>query len=165
MKFFRKRVIHDFKGNPYLVRYTLFSCRWFGIFLHQILRSDSDRDLHDHPWPFMTLLLWGRYTEAVPSDSPPMFKDDGSMYVTERLRRPGTIIFHRATDAHCLTLPQTWRFDGLEGSKYPDGFIPVWTLFVHGPRGRRWGFHTANGWVDWETYISNRDADLAPMED
>jgi hypothetical protein len=166
MKFFRKRIIHNFKGDPYLVRYTLFSCKWFGVFLHKIMRSDSDRDLHDHPWSFWTFLLAGRYTEDVPLDNPPMYKPNGCMYTRPRIFAAGSLVRHRAEDAHCLTLPRTWRWDGLEGSKEPDGFIPVWSLFIHGPRRREWGFHTAAGWIPWETYVNRyRDTDLAPMED
>ncbi len=33
---------------------------------------------------------------------------------------------------------------------------PVRTLFITGPRLRRWGFQCANRWVDFEEYIANR---------
>src|SRR5574341_215024 len=31
--------------------------------IHHILRSDRGRDAHDHPWPFVTLILRGGYWE------------------------------------------------------------------------------------------------------
>lgn len=32
-------------------------------FLHKFLRSDADRELHDHPWPFKAVILWRGYYE------------------------------------------------------------------------------------------------------
>lgn len=29
---------------------------------------------------------------------------------------------------------------------------PVWTLFVHGPNRRAWGFQTEDGWIPWKRY-------------
>src|SRR5208282_805597 len=34
--------------------------------LHHILRSDEDRHLHDHPWPYVTIILKGGYWEVTP---------------------------------------------------------------------------------------------------
>jgi hypothetical protein len=36
--------------------------------LHNILRSDEDRHLHDHPFDFTSFLLSGGYTETTPCD-------------------------------------------------------------------------------------------------
>lgn len=36
---------------------------------------------------------------------------------------------------------------------------PVYTLFITGPRVRRWGFQCKNGWMDFREYIGNRDSD------
>ena len=63
MKFYKKTVIGRGSDNtPYLVRYSLFSCRSFAVKVHHILISDDDC-LHDHPWAFITLLLSGGYGE------------------------------------------------------------------------------------------------------
>jgi hypothetical protein len=38
------------------------------LYLHKIMRSDADRELHDHPWAFASLILWRGYheeTEAI----------------------------------------------------------------------------------------------------
>lgn len=156
MRFLTRRVIHNFQGDPYLVRWTLFSCRAFGIFIHQILRSDDDRDLHDHPWPFWTFILKGRYTEYVPMDSPPLWnyyrsstRNECEMSLKSKVCGPGTLVRHKAEDCHRLELDK-----------------PVWTLFIHGRRCREWGFHTPDGWIDWRTYIDKvRNAETSPMED
>ena len=60
-----RRVIATNDGDPYLIRYTLIECRWFSIKVHHILRSDEDRCEHDHPWPFVSLILTGGYWEWV----------------------------------------------------------------------------------------------------
>ena len=166
MRLFTKRVIRNFQGQPYLIRYTLISTRFFRCFIHKILRSDDDRDLHDHPWNFATLLLWGRYREQVPYDSPPMFLPDGKMIVKSKIVGPGTLVCHKAADCHRLDLQQTFKFPTERGDLGPveTQFIPVWTLFMAGPRKRDWGFHTSKGWIQWEEYIEDRKLP-ADMED
>lgn len=91
----RKFTITNAQGEPYLTRYKLFVTRWFGIYLHEIHRSDEDRALHDHPWDFTSIILWGGYFEETPSG----IKDHGVF----------SIIRHKAEDAHKLTLKKkTW---------------------------------------------------------
>ena len=60
-----RRVIRNRAGEPYLVRWTLLSTPWFSVKVHHILLSDADRCEHDHPWPFVSLILWGGYVEHV----------------------------------------------------------------------------------------------------
>ena len=76
-------------------------------------------ELHDHPWDYVTTLVAGCYLEIT---------EEGS----ELYRAPATLI-RSAEHAHRLELP--------EG--------PCWSLIVTGPARRRWGFHTAAGWVAW----------------
>jgi hypothetical protein len=59
----RHRVIMDrVNGEPYLERYYVFlkdRDRFpFNIFVHKFLKSDPD-DVHDHPWPYFTIILKG----------------------------------------------------------------------------------------------------------
>lgn len=76
--------------TPLLVRYYLVRCRWFGIFLHHLTRSDNARDLHDHPWAFVSLLLTGGYYEHTPA---------GRFW-----RRRWSLLYRPATWLHCLEL-------------------------------------------------------------
>jgi len=55
---------------------------------------------------------------------------------------PGSIVFRRATDRHCLKIP-----DGGE----------AWSLFIMGPWQRNWGFHTPRRWIPWREYVSHLD--------
>ncbi len=66
----RKRIVMDRVNNqPYLERYYLFLKdreRFpFNVFLHKFLKGDPD-DVHDHPWPYATLILKGGYYEWTP---------------------------------------------------------------------------------------------------
>jgi hypothetical protein len=118
-------VIENAMGDPYLVRYKLFRCPRFKIFLHHILRSDEDPELHCHPWTFVSIILWRGYFEIL---------RDGA-----RMVRPGSIVRHRATDAHRLILEK-----------------PAWTLvFVTGKK-RVWGFHGPNGWTPYSDFFDRK---------
>ena len=66
-----KRTIMDRRNQePYIMRYYLvFKNRNlfpFNVFIHKILKSDDDKDLHDHPWDFFHLILSGGYWEEIP---------------------------------------------------------------------------------------------------
>ena len=57
-------------ANPYLRRWWLLPRNpVFGIYLHQFMRSDDDRALHDHPWPSLSLTLRGRMMEHTFAES------------------------------------------------------------------------------------------------
>ena len=90
--------------------------------LHQILKSDPQPDPHDHPWNFTSTLLAGSYDEWRP--------DYGW-----RTWHAGDTIHRDAATPHRLELD-----------------APVFTLVTVGPVRRRWGFHTATGWVHWSNY-------------
>ena len=67
----RYRVIRDrLDDEPYLERYYVFlkdrETFPFNVFVHKFLKSDPD-DVHDHPWPFATLILRGGYWEWRPT--------------------------------------------------------------------------------------------------
>lgn len=120
---FHKEVIVDEEGDEYLVRYRIFDTPWLRLYFHKIKRSDGDRDMHDHPWWFITLLLRGGYTEHTPSGS--------------KFKAAGSIIKHKASDLHRLELP-----NGKE----------CWSLVLAGSKKRSWGFDTENGWVHNQEY-------------
>ena len=66
----RYRIIMDRVDNqPYLERYYVFLRdreRFpFNVFVHKFLKSDNE-DVHDHPWPFLTIILKGGYWEWRP---------------------------------------------------------------------------------------------------
>jgi len=127
----RKRIILDrISAEPYLERYYLFLKDRkkfpFNIFLHKFLKSDPD-DLHDHPWPYFTLILKGGYWEYTPK---------GRFW-----RAPGHFRICLSKSLHRIELE-------------PD--VNAWTLFVPGPHCREWGFLVNNKWIHNEKYLYDR---------
>lgn len=138
----RKRTIMDrINQEPYLERYYVFlkDRTWFpfNIFVHKFLKSDPD-DVHDHPWPYFTLILKGGYYEWVGQ-----FNNAGEKIGEIRYwRGPGHFRFCRATSYHRIEL---------------DPEITAWTLFMPGPHIRDWGFWAkGRGWVQHEQYLNER---------
>jgi len=127
-------VISSDENDVYMVRYKLFRCPWFKIFLHHILRSDEDIELHDHPWNFVSLILWEGYHEI---NSVP---DHLGVQDWPRRIRAGNIVRHKAEDAHRLVLER-----------------PAWTLVLVTGKKRHWGFYrrvnpTRSIECEWEPY-------------
>jgi hypothetical protein len=124
-------IVND--GDLYLRRYFLTPRSWpTRLFLHRIYRPDRDRDLHDHPWPFRTLVLRGGYEEE--------------QYVPGLFERMGWLstVMHWATYRHRITRvePNTW------------------TLCFVGQAQRTWGFwvdkvpHDGTSvFVPWREYL------------
>ena len=137
----RKRVILDRESNePYLERYYLFlkdrKLFPFNVFLHKFLKSDPD-DVHDHPWPYATLILRGGYYEWVPE-----FNSKGEKIGEIRhWRGPGHFRTCGATSYHRIEL---------------DPSVTAWTLFMPGPQKREWGFLVKNKWIHNDKYIEMR---------
>ena len=137
----RKRVVMDRINNePYLERYYLFlkdRKRFpFNVFLHRFLKSDPD-DVHDHPWPYATIILKGGYYEWIPQ-----FNSDGQKIGELQIwRGPGHFRISGATSYHRIEL---------------DPGVDCWTLFMPGAKVRDWGFLVKNKWVQWEEYLKQR---------
>jgi len=97
--------------------------------VHEILRSGSARDPHDHPWWYLTIILKGGYMEA-------RYNDDG--YITDAdWWEPGSILFRRAGSWHRLDLPE---------------HTTAWTLFITGPYRQGWGFNVKGRKVPHREY-------------
>jgi hypothetical protein len=137
----RKRIVMDRVDNePYLERYYLFLKDRdnfpFNVFLHKFLKSDSD-DLHDHPWPYATLILKGGYWEWVPQYT----KDGVKMNEVAVWRGPGSFRVCKANSYHRIEL---------------DPGTETWTLFMPGPKQRDWGFLSKGKWVQHEEYLASK---------
>lgn len=55
--------LHNCVGERFLTRFYLFRHRRLGVMLHWFERSDEDLELHDHPWSFVSVILWRGYVE------------------------------------------------------------------------------------------------------
>jgi hypothetical protein len=137
----RKRIVYDRVDNePYLERYYVFlkdrSRFPFNVFLHKFLKSDPD-DVHDHPWPYATLILRGGYWEWRPQ-----FDSEG--------RKIGEIAKWCGAGSFRTASAKTYHRIEL------DPAVECWTLFMPGPKQRDWGFLVKNKWIQWEQYLKQR---------
>lgn len=104
------------------------------IYLHHILASDDDRALHDHPWDNLSIVLWGGYTEHLFA-YPPREGQPLPPVITKR-RRPGSIVYRKAEQAHRLELNPRWKSELLNNGRER----PCWSLFITWRKRREWGF-------------------------
>lgn len=144
------------KDNPYLRRWYLVPRnRVLNVYLHQFLRDDDDRALHDHPWLWISIILRGRYVEQTIAA--------GGIH-RRRLRRALSVRFGTPWTAHRVDLVKSGSPDApalvrawARNNLLPDYAIPCWTLFITGPRVRNWGFHCPRGWVPWQRFTDPAD--------
>lgn len=129
-------------GKVYLRRRG-WECRHFGIYVHRMDAPDPGVDLHNHPFAFMSLVLWGGYTEE-------RCRSFFAPYVAARAERLN--LARRGNRRHrgWLTIATTpldhaHRIVELDRS-------PTWTLVIRGRKLQRWGFLLPAGWMDWEEY-------------
>lgn len=50
-----------------MVRYVVRRFTLFNVYLHNLKRSDAGEIYHDHPWGFISIIVWGSYTEETPT--------------------------------------------------------------------------------------------------
>ena len=124
--------------DGYMERWWLLKTPWLSIRVHRILRSDADRDPHDHPFDWASLVMYGGYDEIL--------YDAKGKPRSSRICRPGSFRRVRATDLHRLVVQPNES---------------VLTLFIVGRRKREWGFQTPNGWVNWRDYHGVSEAQKA----
>lgn len=135
-----------FHLDGYMERYWVIKPRrWFpwSVRVHHILRSDLDRHLHDHPWPWASLILRNGYYEETPA---PL-----SAGTDHEIRWHGEASFRRAaaTSRHRLIIPAGRT---------------TWTLFLTGRRVQTWGFYTEDGKVPWFEYLPPAEAAMQRAE-
>jgi hypothetical protein len=150
-KLFLVREIISRAGVVHFRRYRFLETPWLRVYLHQILESDKDGDLHDHPWSFFSLILKGHYEEKLATSSgvriqngvlSPIYSGD----TTLNQCTPGSFNHRRANQPHCLN----------------QVFAPTWTLVLAYGKRREWGYQTPYGWIDNKTYrkIKNTGRDF-----
>ena len=158
----RDALIAEAEKTPYFHLYgseamgrPLYMGRWWlhqyheagdmGARLHHIARPDADRQLHDHPYSFTSVVLRGGYVEALPKSQEGVWGADGREEVTlvERRTDLNPVVFRQAKDRHQIV------------SVLPDTL----TLFITGPKSEEhsWGFYTQHGFISWREYLGESD--------
>jgi hypothetical protein len=118
--------------KTYLKRLRIIQTPWFGVYIHWIYLPDRDRDQHDHPWTFASIVLRGGYTEdvTVPESSDPRVKS----------------MDHWPPHGHVMRMWQAHRIRALKPNTV--------TLVFVGPRRRKWGFWAPEGFIPWDQYVN-----------
>ena len=132
-------ITRTWSNLPYLTRWALIGRRSEGsraVYLHRFQRSDAD-EMHNHPWPFVLVILAGGYYERTPA--PGWANGDGPTRL--RWYGPGRVLVRPANWVHSVVIP-----DGRE----------AWTLILRGRKCQSWGFFCpAVGFVPWRTHAAN----------
>lgn len=131
----RCRIINGPDHQPYLERYHLL-CLPFGyrVYLHRFVASDPGRGLHNHPWRHaLSLVLCGAYQETR------MLGAARGNVLQRRWLRAGRVNFISGRVFHRVNLPP-----GRE----------CWSLFIHAPAIKSWGFLQHQGYVDHNRVVT-----------
>lgn len=152
--FFKRRVIVNCDHDAYLYRWYVFRTPWVALFIHKFVRSDEDRALHDHPWPFLVIPIWRGYIEhsdrkiGYPPGFAVMCRQSGVAEPPDREKVTNWVwpIFgtrlRSALYRHRVQLHTNQ--DGQE--------LPAWSLFFRFKGERVWGFWPKEGFVAWNKW-------------
>ena len=127
-----KRHIKSKEGVTHFKRYLLFPFGKYGnLYLHIIYQPDKDEHLHNHPWNYVQIPIYGKYIEKLEGDEYHLVKP------LQMNKRNGLKIFH--------------KIEKLLSKK-------VITLFFVGKRyNDNWGYNVDGEFVDNRTYRFNKN--------
>lgn len=91
-------------------RYTLLKTKWGNLYLHELDAPNWHPNCHDHPWSFVTILLWNGYLEQI-----------GDSFYTRKI---GSILYRPAEFSHSVVTP----------------YGTSWSLVFTTAKKRQWGF-------------------------
>lgn len=118
---------------PMMLRWTFANLGFLKGMVHYFPPNVSDRDPHDHPRPFLTFVLRGRYFDT-------SWEKYGDLEApTIEMVEAGGIRYRPAKHMHIVDTDDRG----------------AWTIVVMGPLVREWGFlRLSTGlWWEWGKYI------------
>lgn len=126
---------------PMMLRWEFLDWGFVKAMVHYFPPEVSDRDPHDHPRPFITLVLRGNYRdESWVVCNPKARPEDTKIGVrrTERLFA-GAFRYRPARYLHIVETDERG----------------CWTIVVMGPKVREWGFVrlVSGSWWQWGRYV------------
>jgi hypothetical protein len=132
------------EGVVHFRRYRLISLPFLNLYVHQLLHSDMDAHMHDHPWNFDSFILFGSYLEQasyprkkwIGKDITSAKQEGMSLAIHSGKYSAGDLISHTRNDVHRITL-----------------LTPVvWTLVLTTGFKSEWGYQTKEGWIQHQEY-------------
>lgn len=125
---------YDHPERNYLTRWRVVQTPWFAVCLHRFDGPDPRPTLHDHPWPFLSIVLRGGYQEV-------------TSYTLPLGHSVEHVNVKQATDLHYIRrLHRT----------------PTWTLMLVGRRRRTWGYRDRDGtWTPFDEHPHAAEFDAA----
>lgn len=154
---------HPNEGDVYLIRYFVFTCPLFHIYLHRFMMSDLSVP-HDHPFSFFGYIISGEYDEEILEKDehldyvlkhtdtqylPGQWFDHKQFKTTYNKRKAGGWAYRPSTHAHVVRIDRQYKLE--EKDKAP------FTMIIRGPYHRNWGFWLKGEFSDdyrWEYYES-----------
>lgn len=133
-------------GEIHLDRWGFEIKRVGGIFLHRLNTPDPGVDLHDHPWTFWSFVLRGGYIE----------ERCLTRHASARARwaeglewaHRGDLVERKQYSFKSMRLDECHRITHVN--------VGTWTLVIHGPSRRTWGFYEPEGYVPASSYSTRR---------
>ena len=136
---------------PLLDRLTVVKHRRIGgLLLHRFYPNADDRNVHDHPWWFMTLVLRGGYDDMKQCrqcEGSGRFYDEVDFYACPRCKGEGVIMRERMRAGMLRFRP------ALHAHRTQVSSSGCVTLVLTGPTVREWGFYLGSSWQQWRSYI------------
>lgn len=143
--FWEKFVVPNYRtpddDDDYVTRIRIIQTPWGGVFLHRFDNPDPREALHDHPWPFFSIVLRGGYDEE---------------------RRDTHVYDPCAEDTRTYSYARSvtrWNHMPLDSLHWISRLhrTPTWTLMFVGRRKRVWGYLDLNGkYTDFLTHPYNQ---------
>lgn len=152
-------ILRDDTNDIYLRRFFIYPRdKDFGknkgkgrLYLHKFYRGDEDPHLHDHPWPFTSLILTrGYFEETYAFGEEDVYLSDKERADSKWRTEPGDDRWRRRIFYKPFSLlrrPATWKHRVVLADKQP-----VWTIVKTGPKERGWGFWVADKLCPWRNY-------------
>lgn len=131
-----------------------------GIFLHKIYRSDDDRDPHDHPFGFTSLILSGGYVDEHytfkyerGTSEPPWEQDiDGRHTAPITMTRPGYRVGPFYEEVKPFRIYKRAAAHTHRVQLHPN--TTAWTLVFTTALTKPWHFFTRTTRVWWRDYLN-----------
>ena len=124
----------------YMDRWDIAKLAGFAVYLQRFLASDWSRDPHDHPRPFVSIGLWGRYTEHIYHRPPTWVPDEERPWIVQEVEyRAPWVRWIRPTHTHRVVL---------------EPGETCWTLLIGLRKCRAWGFWASpDRWLSFDDYF------------